>query len=34
MLGDCEIVNPDKAKMEADHIDSQIIEDRARRSWG
>ena len=25
MLGDVEIVNPDKAKMEADHIDSQII---------
>jgi len=25
MLGDCEIVNPDKAKMETDHIDSQII---------
>jgi hypothetical protein len=25
MLGDCEIVNPDKAKMEADHVDSQII---------
>jgi hypothetical protein len=25
MVGDVEIVNPDKAKMEADHIDSQII---------
>ncbi len=24
MVGDVEIVNPDKAKMEADHIDSQI----------
>jgi hypothetical protein len=25
MLGDVEIVNPDKAKMEADHIDSQVM---------
>ena len=25
MVGDIEIVNPDKAKMEADHIDSQVI---------
>lgn len=25
MIGDVEIVNPDKAKMEADHIDSQVI---------
>ena len=25
MLGDIEIVNPDKAKMETDHIDTQII---------
>lgn len=25
MVGDVEIVNPDKAKMEADHIDSQVI---------
>jgi hypothetical protein len=25
MVGDIEIVNPDKAKMETDHIDSQII---------
>ena len=24
MLGDVEIVEPDKAKMEADHIDSQV----------
>lgn len=25
MVGDLEIVNPDKAKMEADHIDTQLI---------
>jgi hypothetical protein len=25
MVGDIEIVNPDKAKMEADHIDTQVI---------
>ncbi len=25
MVGDIEIVNPDKAKMEADHIDTQLI---------
>ncbi len=25
VVGDCEIVNPDKAKMETDHIDSQMI---------
>ncbi len=25
MVGDIEIVNPDKAKMETDHIDSQVI---------
>ena len=25
MVGDIEIVNPDKAKMDADHIDSQVI---------
>ena len=25
MVGDCEIVNPDKAKMETDHIDTQVI---------